>query len=176
MAADRACPTAPPASSLHPPPPTTLPRPTLPSVLTYIPITFIITEFRGKVRKHMNRLDNEKEGKATDMLVRGWWWAGGGLAGGQAVQAGARVCWAPQPSLARPAMPLPLACPSPPCNARHPNCTTPQLNYETVKLFSAEGRELRGYGAAIDAFQAQEYLQLVGARLAGGWAREGAWC
>ncbi|KAL4458403.1 hypothetical protein ABPG75_013268 [Micractinium tetrahymenae] len=39
------------------------------TVLTYMPVTFIITEFRGKVRKQMNKLDNEKEGKATDMLL-----------------------------------------------------------------------------------------------------------
>ncbi|PSC68384.1 ATP-binding cassette sub-family B member mitochondrial [Micractinium conductrix] len=39
------------------------------TVLTYIPVTFLITEWRGKVRKLMNRLDNEKEGKATDLLL-----------------------------------------------------------------------------------------------------------
>ncbi|KAL4429585.1 hypothetical protein ABPG77_008634 [Micractinium sp. CCAP 211/92] len=39
------------------------------TVLTYMPVTFIITEFRGKVRKKMNKLDNDKEGKATDMLL-----------------------------------------------------------------------------------------------------------
>ncbi|EFN54392.1 hypothetical protein CHLNCDRAFT_25066 [Chlorella variabilis] len=39
------------------------------TVVTYIPITFIITEYCGKVRKQMNKLDNEKEGKATDMLL-----------------------------------------------------------------------------------------------------------
>lgn len=35
------------------------------------------------------------------------------------------------------------------------------LNYETVKLFTAESFELRRYGSAIDAFQSQEKLQLA---------------
>ncbi|KAL4854966.1 ATP-binding cassette sub-family B member 6 [Chlorella vulgaris] len=73
------------------------------TVLFYIPLTFLITEYRGQVRKQMNKLDNERESKATDCL----------------------------------------------------------LNYETVKLFGNEGFELWGYAAAIDAFQAQEYLQLA---------------
>lgn len=39
------------------------------AVATYIPLTFVVTEWRGKVRKQMNTLDTEKEGKATDMLL-----------------------------------------------------------------------------------------------------------
>ncbi|KAG1666247.1 hypothetical protein FOA52_011549 [Chlamydomonas sp. UWO 241] len=39
------------------------------TVASYIPLTVIITERRGKIRKIMNTLDNAREGRATDMLL-----------------------------------------------------------------------------------------------------------
>lgn len=34
-----------------------------------MPLTVIITERRGVIRKRMNALDNAREGRATDMLL-----------------------------------------------------------------------------------------------------------
>ncbi|KAK9811422.1 hypothetical protein WJX72_003723 [[Myrmecia] bisecta] len=73
------------------------------TVSSYIPITVLVTEWRGKIRKRMNALDNDKEARATDML----------------------------------------------------------LNYETVKYFTGERLELRGYGQTIDRYQREEYLQMA---------------
>ncbi len=39
------------------------------TVTSYVPITVIITERRGAVRKRMNALDNAREARATDMLL-----------------------------------------------------------------------------------------------------------
>eukprot|EP00878_Enallax_costatus_P021099 GHUV01022330.1.p1 GENE.GHUV01022330.1~~GHUV01022330.1.p1 ORF type:complete len:415 (+),score=133.81 GHUV01022330.1:1421-2665(+) len=39
------------------------------TVSSYIPLTIIITERRGKIRKVMNALDNERESRATDVLL-----------------------------------------------------------------------------------------------------------
>ncbi|KAI8474748.1 MAG: ABC transporter type 1, transmembrane domain-containing protein [Monoraphidium minutum] len=39
------------------------------TVSSYVPLTVLITERRGKVRKVMNALDNEREGRATDVLL-----------------------------------------------------------------------------------------------------------
>lgn len=39
--------------------------------------------------------------------------------------------------------------------------TSPSLHTPAVKLFGAERLELGAYGAAIDAFQGHEYLQLA---------------
>ncbi|KIY95291.1 ATP-binding cassette sub-family B member 6, partial [Monoraphidium neglectum] len=39
------------------------------TVSSYVPLTVIITERRGRVRKVMNALDNEREGRATDVLL-----------------------------------------------------------------------------------------------------------
>ncbi|GAX77428.1 hypothetical protein CEUSTIGMA_g4873.t1 [Chlamydomonas eustigma] len=39
------------------------------TVASYVPLTVIITEQRGKIRKLMNALDNAREGRATDMLL-----------------------------------------------------------------------------------------------------------
>jgi hypothetical protein len=39
------------------------------TVATYVPLTVIITERRGAVRKVMNALDNAREARATDMLL-----------------------------------------------------------------------------------------------------------
>lgn len=78
------------------------PSPAAPAVATYIPLTFVVTEWRGKVRKQMNALDNEKEGKATDMLLVGGAGGrvGGGLEGGLESAGGSfcgcgwlRECW-----------------------------------------------------------------------------------
>ncbi len=41
----------------------------LATVASYIPLTIAVTERRGKVRKQMNKLDNDKEQRATDMLL-----------------------------------------------------------------------------------------------------------
>ncbi len=38
-------------------------------VASYVPLTVIITERRGVIRKRMNALDNAREGRATDMLL-----------------------------------------------------------------------------------------------------------
>ncbi len=38
-------------------------------VASYVPLTIIITERRGVIRKRMNALDNAREGRATDMLL-----------------------------------------------------------------------------------------------------------
>ncbi|KXZ43254.1 hypothetical protein GPECTOR_96g720 [Gonium pectorale] len=39
------------------------------TVASYVPLTVIITERRGVIRKRMNALDNAREGRATDMLL-----------------------------------------------------------------------------------------------------------
>ncbi len=39
------------------------------TVASYVPLTVIITERRGEVRKRMNALDNAREARATDMLL-----------------------------------------------------------------------------------------------------------
>ena len=39
------------------------------TISSYIPLTIVVTEWRGKQRKQMNQLDNLKEGRATDMLL-----------------------------------------------------------------------------------------------------------
>ena len=69
----------------------------------YIPVTLIVTERRAAIRKTMNALDNQREGRAIDVL----------------------------------------------------------LNYETVKLFVAERRELSTYDQSIRAYQTAEYWQLA---------------
>lgn len=39
------------------------------TVLIYVPLTIVVTEWRGKVRKAMNSLDNARDARATDMLL-----------------------------------------------------------------------------------------------------------
>lgn len=41
----------------------------LATVVLYVLLTVYVTEWRGRVRKQMNQLDNAKEAKATDMLL-----------------------------------------------------------------------------------------------------------
>jgi ATP-binding cassette subfamily B (MDR/TAP) protein 6 len=39
------------------------------TVAGYVPLTVLITERRGKVRRVMNALDTEREGRAADVLL-----------------------------------------------------------------------------------------------------------
>jgi ATP-binding cassette subfamily B (MDR/TAP) protein 6 len=45
-------------------------------------------------------------------------------------------------------------------NEREGRATDMLLNYETIKYFCAEGRELAGYDAATRSYQAAEYWQV----------------
>lgn len=39
------------------------------TVASYLPLTIIVTEWRGRVRKKMNALDNAMGARATDILL-----------------------------------------------------------------------------------------------------------
>lgn len=39
------------------------------TVASYLPLTVIVTEWRGRVRKKMNAMDNAMGARATDMLL-----------------------------------------------------------------------------------------------------------
>lgn len=39
------------------------------TILLYVPLTIGVTEWRGRVRKKMNQLDNDLGARATDMLL-----------------------------------------------------------------------------------------------------------
>ena len=39
------------------------------TILSYVPLTIGVTEWRGRVRKRMNALDNDLGARATDMLL-----------------------------------------------------------------------------------------------------------
>lgn len=39
------------------------------TIATYIPVTLLVTEYRGKARKQMNKMDNDKTQRAMDMLL-----------------------------------------------------------------------------------------------------------
>lgn len=39
------------------------------TVASYLPLTIIVTEWRGRVRKKMNALDNDMGARATDILL-----------------------------------------------------------------------------------------------------------
>lgn len=39
------------------------------TVASYVPLTVLITERRGRVRKVMNALDNERDARAADVLL-----------------------------------------------------------------------------------------------------------
>ncbi len=41
----------------------------LATILSYVPLTIGVTEWRGRVRKRMNALDNDLGARATDMLL-----------------------------------------------------------------------------------------------------------
>lgn len=39
------------------------------TIALYIPVTLLVTDYRGKARKQMNKLDNDKTQRAMDMLL-----------------------------------------------------------------------------------------------------------
>ena len=39
------------------------------TIVLYVPLTIAATEWRGRVRKRMNELDNDLGARATDMLL-----------------------------------------------------------------------------------------------------------
>lgn len=41
---------------------------------SYIPLTIIVTEWRGNFRREMNRTENARSARVTDALLN--WWAG----------------------------------------------------------------------------------------------------
>lgn len=47
---------------------------------SYIPLTIIVTEWRGNFRREMNRTENARSARVTDALLN---WCGGGGEGGR---------------------------------------------------------------------------------------------